>query len=393
MRVLIYSHDFAPTVGGAQRVASLLAEGLMQRTEGNFEVTVVTQTPAGGMRDNELCFRVVRRPCVRELVRLLREADIVHLAGPVFVPLLLTRLLRKPLVVEHHGYQAICPNGLLFYQPKNAACPGYFQRRRYDLCLRCNARSAGWCRTALLLLSTFPRRWLCRGSVQNICVSHHVKARLRLPHSCVIYHGIEDTCEGTQRVADFANAQPTCFAYVGRLVSEKGLTLALEAGKLLESWGYASRLKFVGDGPERPRLEAMARALSLSDRVVFTGFLGRVTLEEALREVNAVLIPSVCEETAGLAAIEQMMRGRVVIVSDIGGVTEVVGDAGLKFSPGDAAALASCMEQVLTDSKMTSQLGLRARRRALDLFRQEVMVEQHVRLYERLIQMKASEAR
>jgi hypothetical protein len=42
---------------------------------------------------------------------LIRRANVVHLAGPALLPLLLARLFRKPVVVEHHGYQAICPNG------------------------------------------------------------------------------------------------------------------------------------------------------------------------------------------------------------------------------------------------------------------------------------------
>ena len=95
-------------------------------------------------------------------------------------------------------------------------------------------------------------------------------------------------------------------------------------------------------------------------------------------------MPSICEETAGLAAIEHMMRGRLLIAADIGGLSEVVDGAGLKFRPGDAEDLATCMQRVLEDGKLTDELGRRARERAEEMFGVNRMVDEHRALFSRL---------
>ena len=92
-------------------------------------------------------------------------------------------------------------------------------------------------------------------------------------------------------------------------------------------------------------------------------------------------MPSLCEETAGLSAIEQMMRGRVVIVADIGGLGEVVGEAGLKFVPADSQALAACIRKVIDNPGLAASLGSLALKRATRLFKLSSMIERHVSLY------------
>jgi 1,4-alpha-glucan branching enzyme len=171
---------------------------------------------------------------------------------------------------------------------------------------------------------------------------------------------------------------------VGRLVREKGLHVLLQAVRLLKEAGQAFRLMIIGDGPERERLESMTRHLGLCDEVSFTGALRGDDLTRAVSEVGVIVMPSVLEETAGLAAIEQMMRGRAVIAADTGGLGEIVGDAGLKFAPGAAAALSSCLRAAAEDPEILAELGDKARRRALALFRQERMVEEHLRVFEAL---------
>src|SRR5438445_73341 len=103
----------------------LLALGLARPPAQNggtrFEATVVTPTPAGEMDDATLPFPIVRCPGVVMLLRLIRAAHVIHVAGPCFLPMLFALLLRKPVVVEHHGYQAVCPNGLLFYETTTAS--------------------------------------------------------------------------------------------------------------------------------------------------------------------------------------------------------------------------------------------------------------------------------
>jgi glycosyltransferase involved in cell wall biosynthesis len=79
-----------------------------------------------------------------------------------------------------------------------------------------------------------------------------------------------------------------------------------------------------------------------------------------------------------------MLRGKVLIVSEIGALTEVIGDAGLAFPAGDAQALARCLERVLLSDESVEQMAQRAARRASSLFTPERMVDDHLALYRRL---------
>ena len=391
MKVLIYTHGFAPEIGGVEMYAMLLAEGLSRSVpaaEGSEapEVTVVTPTPAGGYGDSHLPFRVVRQPRLGALIELLLESDVVQLAGPCLLPLFLAWAMHRPVVVEQHGYQAACPNGLLFYEPNRTTCPGHFLARRYSECLRCNEVSVGWAKSLQMLLLTFSRRWLCHAASVNTPISHHLLKRLELPKARVIYYGIREPFGRISEPRAGAEASNhLCFTYVGRFVKERGAHVLLEAARLLQSSHVAFQLKFIGDGPERARLEDLAKSAGLGDRVSFTGVLRDQALERALEGTAAVVLPSLMEETAGMAAMEQMVRGRLVIVSNIGGLSEVVGDGGMKFAPGDAPALAECLRRVIDEPETVHDLCERARERALKLFQQKRMVQEHLDLYTDLI--------
>ncbi len=378
MKVLIYTHAFAPRVGGVETFVMLLAQGLSQQAD--MTVTVATPTPADGFDDRSLGFRVVRQPSLGTLWRLLREADVVQLAGPAFLPLALALLRRKVTIVEHHGYQACCPNGLLFYEPTKTCCPGHFQARQYGMCLRCNTAAAGFLTSVRMLLLTFPRRWLCKRVTRNVPISHHVEVRLALPHSQVIYYGIPKPAESEAKDTRRLNGSPV-IGYVGRLVQEKGIPVLVEAAKRLAARGCEFRLCLVGDGLERASLEAAIEQAGLSNRAQITGFLRGPELQNAVNALDIMVIPTIMEETAGLAAIEQMMRGRVVVASAIGGLGEIVEGGGLKFPPGDAAALADCLEGLLADPSRWREIGRRARAIALQRYPQERMVADYAELY------------
>jgi glycosyltransferase involved in cell wall biosynthesis len=383
MNLLIYSHYFAPSVGGVENIVQSLASGIAEsRTvNGNREVnvTVVTETPAGSHDDAKFLFRVVRRPGTKRLWQLVRASDVIHTAGPAFLPMFLAWLSRKRFVVEHHGYQATCPNGLLVHQPDRAICPGYFQAGRYGECFQCLRSEFSSASTAAKLLAfMFPRHWLARAAMTNIAVSSHVDRRQKLPHTKVIYHGIEDPLP---RPASSVPPQKLGIAYVGRLVPEKGLPGLLEAGKVLKAEGHDFEIRIIGDGSERSKLEEFLQREKLERFISITGFLTGAAFAQALLDVAVVVMPSTWEETAGLAAIEQMMRGRLVIAADVGGLAEVLGDTGLKFPPGDAVSLANCLRSVIQDPELISSYGEKARSRALQFFPRSRMITEHLRIY------------
>ena len=277
------------------------------------------------------------------------------------------------------------PNGLLLYAPDHTLCPGHFMGGRYRKCLQCNAKDLGWIGSFRNLVSTFPRRWLCARAAGNIAVSRHVAMRIALPRTRTIYHGILDATASRRPDPSPGNEAPLRIGYVGRLVQEKGLPVLLDAAKQLANDGIPFQLTFIGDGTQRAELEASARRLGLQDRVTFAGELRGSGFEAALQKVQVLVMPSEWEETAGLAAIEQMMRARSDRRGRYRRLSEIVGDAGLNFAPKDAAALAARLHQIYNKPSLLTSLGSAARSRATQLFNLDSMIQQHVELYEEVI--------
>jgi len=240
----------------------------------------------------------------------------------------------------------------------------------------------------------FPRSWLVRRAARNLAITRHVRDRHKLPRAEVVYYGIEDPlAKGKASISPTDPRGGILFGFVGRFVPEKGIPILLEAVRQLISEGETVDVRLIGDGPERDRLDGIIRREKLENHIRITGYLAGAALAESLRDVRVVVMPSVWEETAGLAAIEQMMRGRLVIASDIGGLSEVVGSAGLCFAPGNAIALAECMRRVLRQPTLIDALGREARSRALSLFARRRMIDEHRRVYREVTDSAATWAK
>ncbi len=385
MKLLVYSHYFAPSIGGVETVVMSLARGLGELRAENgsheFELTLVTQTPRNNFDDGALPFRVIREPGLWRLWNLVREADAVHVAGPSFAPMLLAWMARTPFFVEHHTYQAICPNGLLIHQPDRAICPGHFQLGNYRECRKCETFENSSSRAAVKVLAAFPRRALVGRAAANIAVSEHVKRRLGAPRSIVIYHGIEEASKVSTALKPTAKDGQICFAFVGRFVPEKGIPIFLDAIAKLKREGRKFTAKLIGDGPERAKLEEQIAVLGLIDDVKITGYLSGEALAAEVADVAVIVMPSVWEETAGLAAMEQMMRTRLVICSNAGGLAEIVDEAGLTFRLGDGEDLAEKLRRVLLNPQLIQTIGNRARTLVESNFLLKAMIEKHAETY------------
>lgn len=88
--------------------------------------------------------------------------------------------------------------------------------------------------------------------------------------------------------------------------------------------------------------------------------------------------------------IEQMMRGRLITASSIGGLAEVVGDAAMLFTPGDGGSLTHCMKAVSQNPDLVIRYGAKARQRATEIFNCSRTLEEHARIYRHLLQRSSS---
>lgn len=156
-----------------------------------------------------------------------------------------------------------------------------------------------------------------------------------------------------------AGPEPLVIA-VGRLTTNKGPDLLVEAAGVLAEEGHRFRLAFVGDGPLRPRLEGRARTLGLADRVDFTGQVPDV---ERWMEKAEIVVRASYTEGLALAVLEGMAAGRCNVVSDIPANRELIsnGQNGLTFRAGDAADLTRVLRTAIADGSLRERLGMRAR--------------------------------
>jgi glycogen(starch) synthase len=387
MKLLVYSHFFVPSVGGVETFVLGLARGLTTFRETvsarNVDVTVVTQTPVQSGDSDSFPFRVIRQPGLKHLFGLIRDSDIVHIAGPAIAPLLLGLLARKRLVVEHHGFQTICPNGQLVIEPSFVPCPGHFMAGNHRKCCACHTgrRFAAYKLWAL----TFVRRFLCSIVSANVAPTRWLATLLKLPHTVVIPHGL-DPEKTAARISEPLDHSVVVFQ--GRLVNTKGARLLLDAVKVLQRQGINLTLVVVGDGPERDALKKLALELTLSENVQFTGRLSSSQLNAIFSETSVVVVPSIGGEVFGLVVAENMLRGLPVLASDIGAFAEVLDTAGLTFQVGSVSDLAAKLASLLQDKNLRTRLGLAARKRILDVFSERRMLKNHMRLYRVLVPTK-----
>ncbi len=157
-------------------------------------------------------------------------------------------------------------------------------------------------------------------------------------------------------------AQPA-FLYIGRLRRYKGVEFAIRALAVARGKRTDLRLDIAGAGDDRPRLEALAAELGVSEGV---RFLGRVTEAEKLRLLRSTwanVFPS-CKEGWGITNVEAAACGTPSLASDSPGLRDSVrhGETGFLVPHGDAAALAGRMLQLAADPALVERLGQEARR-------------------------------
>ncbi len=148
--------------------------------------------------------------------------------------------------------------------------------------------------------------------------------------------------------------------YFGRLSPEKGVYELLRAMARLPH----IPLVIAGDGPERSRLESLARELNLN-HVLFAGMVHGEKLQRLIAGCTFSVFPSHAYETLGKSILESYAWGRPVIASDLGSRRELVehGVAGLLYTDGDREQLAHSIGFLYERPDLIEKMGAAARRR------------------------------
>ena len=174
------------------------------------------------------------------------------------------------------------------------------------------------------------------------------------------------------------------FLFVGRLVGYKGVDVLLRAVP-----GLDAETVIIGDGPQRPSLELLARNLGITDRVHFLGEVAADELLDWYHACDVFVLPSITRQEAfGMVQLEAMLCGRPCVSTDLGtGVSWVNQDehTGLIVKPGDVDHLRQALVRLLGDPDLRVRLGAGARARVLSQFTAERMCSATRTLYQEIV--------
>jgi glycosyltransferase involved in cell wall biosynthesis len=169
-------------------------------------------------------------------------------------------------------------------------------------------------------------------------------------------------------------------AFVGRLAPPKDPVTLVRALAAVSGAPFTAAL--IGDGPDRPAVEAEIRAAGLGDVVELMG--ERRDVPELLADADVFVLSS-RSEGAPLSLLEAMAAGLPVVASAVGGTPEIVDDGttGLLVPPGDPGALARALESLLTDPERRARMGTAGWERVQARFGLAQLRRAHVELYAR----------
>jgi glycosyltransferase involved in cell wall biosynthesis len=175
--------------------------------------------------------------------------------------------------------------------------------------------------------------------------------------------------------------EPMVF-YAGRLDEAKGVRLLMTGWERYRSMSGnpGLRLAIAGAGPLEQEVRAWASSLPSAE---FLGQVSGTRCAELMARARAVVVPSVCEETFGLAAVEAMAVGAPPIAAGHGAFPELItsGVDGMLFRPGDPAALAAAIADVEAHPARYESYGDRARQTYEQRFDPQRNLEQLLGIY------------
>lgn len=177
-----------------------------------------------------------------------------------------------------------------------------------------------------------------------------------------------------------ATESPLRVGFVGRLVAEKGVDVALKALASLPT-GSAC-LTVIGDGPQQSELRALATSLGVADRVTWRGAVDRATTADAYRHLDVLLVPSRAttrwREQFGRVVIEAAATGVPVIVTHSGELPHLVEDlgAGWVVEEDDVATMAEILCRLCDNRSELHDAGQRARLAAVRGYSNRVVIQQ-----------------
>ena len=246
-----------------------------------------------------------------------------------------------------------------------------------------------WVKRSLRFLKGFVR-WTCRRADRVVAISSETAREIRelvdVPVDVIPYTTpFPGHPAGAPRALSSGDGKQLTILFVGRLVELKGLAYLIEAAARLAG-RVPLRIVAIGIGPERGRLEALAR-----DRNVAVEFRNKVPdaeLHQAFVTSDLLVLPSIIDargdtEGLGVALLDAMSYGIPAIASRVGGIPDIIEDgvSGLLVPPADPQALAGAIERLARDPAYARRLADAGRERLRTHFSWDVITAKWEAVY------------
>ncbi len=188
----------------------------------------------------------------------------------------------------------------------------------------------------------------------------------------------------------WARADERIIFYVGRLVEEKGAQFIVEAAPRILAQFPQARFILAGTGSMSDEIKQQARTLGVADKVVAAGFISDAERDRLLKVADAAVFPSLYEPF-GIVALEAMAAQCPVIVSDVGGLGEVVNDdvTGVTVQPCNVESLVEGILYTLRDPAAAKARAAKAYRVAKEEYSWDRIAEQTAEVYRRIVRERA----
>jgi len=174
---------------------------------------------------------------------------------------------------------------------------------------------------------------------------------------------------------------------VGRLVEAKNYPMLIRVLAQLLAMNVPARVTFIGDGPERNKLETLSFALGVEKFIQFSGFQDDVS--KWLKKFDVIAFSSIREGTP-VAMLEAMAAGVPVVATDVGGIPDVIDDGvnGLLIPSQDVSAMVKALQLLSKNYLVRCRLATAGRQRIIESYSRDIICGRYLQIYQSLLSEK-----
>lgn len=386
MKVLMLHNRYK--ISGGEDVSTEAEYTLLKKNGVHIEVMYLTNDTIERQGKIALALNTIwSKKYYKEILEKIKNEkyDIIHVQNffPQFSPSIFyaAKKAKTKIIMSVRNYRLICPNGLMYVNHNICdSCVGHTFPVAGILkkCYR-DSYSASAVTASMLSVHNLKDTWN-KQLDGYICISEFVKKQLQRggisePTLYVKYNFVS-----TELPPNFSSGNE--YVYAGRLSTEKGIDILLEAFK-----GSTRLLKIIGDGPLQ---QEVLDAAAANPNIKYLNKQPLLETYKVISQAKALIFPSKWHEPFGRTIVESFAHGTPVIGSALGGVTELVRDEynGFLFDTQEPLALSKALDK-FEQSKDPGKMRENAYASYKDKFGPESNFEQLMLVYESVLSADA----